>query len=71
MRENRPYIDRVEKMSRGVQGINLRVGQDFDGEMDENGATPSALREAAKRRGGTGSAEADGADASGCRAPGC
>lgn len=22
-------------MSRGVQGINLRVGQDFDGEMDE------------------------------------
>jgi AraC-like DNA-binding protein len=35
------------------------------------GATPSALREAAKRRGGTGSAEADGADASGCRAPGC
>jgi hypothetical protein len=35
MREHRPYIDRVEKMSRGVQGINLRVGQDFDGEMDE------------------------------------
>jgi hypothetical protein len=24
----------VEKMSRGVQGINLRVGQDFDGEME-------------------------------------
>jgi hypothetical protein len=34
MREHRPYIDRVEKMSRGVQGINLRVGQDFDGEME-------------------------------------
>ena len=35
MREHRPHIDRVEKMSRGVQGINLRVGQDFDGEMEE------------------------------------
>ncbi len=35
MREHRPFIDRVEKMSRGVQGINLRVGQDFDGEMDD------------------------------------
>jgi hypothetical protein len=34
MREHRPHIDRVEKMSRGVQGINLRVGQDFDGEME-------------------------------------
>jgi hypothetical protein len=34
MQEHRPYIDRVEKMSRGVQGINLRVGQDFDGEME-------------------------------------
>ena len=34
-REHRPYIDRVEKMSRGVQGINLRVGQDFDGDMRE------------------------------------
>jgi hypothetical protein len=35
MGEHRPNIDRVEKMSRGVQGINLRVGQDFDGEMEE------------------------------------
>jgi hypothetical protein len=34
MREHRPHMDRVEKMSRGVQGINLRVGQDFDGEME-------------------------------------
>jgi hypothetical protein len=32
--ERRPHIDRVEKMSRGVQGINLRTGQDFEGEMD-------------------------------------
>ena len=35
MRQHRPYIDRVEKMSRGVQGIDLRVGQDFDGEMEQ------------------------------------
>jgi hypothetical protein len=33
MRARRPHIDRVERMSRGVQGINLRIGQDFDGEM--------------------------------------
>lgn len=33
MLEGRPYLDRVEKMSRGVQGMNLRVGQDFDTEM--------------------------------------
>lgn len=32
---SRPHIDRVEKMSRGVQGMNLRVGQDFDAEMEE------------------------------------
>jgi transcriptional regulator with XRE-family HTH domain len=32
---SRPHIDRVEKMSRGVQGINLRTGQDFDTEMEE------------------------------------
>jgi hypothetical protein len=31
----RRHIDRVEKMSRGVQGINLNVGQDFDSEMQE------------------------------------
>ena len=31
----RRYIDRVEKMSRGVQGINLNVGQNFDDEMQE------------------------------------
>jgi hypothetical protein len=35
MLEGRPYLDRVEKMSRGVQGMNLRVGQDFDAEMLE------------------------------------
>jgi hypothetical protein len=35
MQEHRPFLDRVEKMSRGVQGINLRVGQDFDGEIEE------------------------------------
>lgn len=34
MQEHRPHMDRVEKMSRGVQGINLRAGQDFDGEME-------------------------------------
>ena len=32
---SRPHIDRVERMSRGVQGINLRTGQDFDAEMEE------------------------------------
>ena len=32
---SRPRIDRVEKMSRGVQGINLRTGQDFDAAMEE------------------------------------
>jgi hypothetical protein len=31
----RRHIDRVEKMSRGVQGINLNVGQDFDDEVQE------------------------------------
>ena len=35
MREHRLSIERVEKMSRGVQGIKLRVGQDFYGEMEE------------------------------------
>lgn len=35
IRQHRRIIDRVEKMSRGVQGINLRAGQDFDGSMDE------------------------------------
>ncbi len=35
MHERRPYIDRVEKMSRGVQGINLRTGQEFDADMLE------------------------------------
>jgi hypothetical protein len=32
---SRVHIDRVEKMSRGVQGINLRTGQDFDTEVEE------------------------------------
>jgi hypothetical protein len=35
MRVRRPQIDRVERMSRGVQGINLRTGQDFDSEIEE------------------------------------
>lgn len=29
----RQLMDRVEKMSRGVQGINLNTGQDFDAEL--------------------------------------
>jgi hypothetical protein len=33
MLEGRPYLDRAEKMSRGIQGMNLRTGQDFDTEM--------------------------------------
>jgi hypothetical protein len=32
---SRPHVDRVERMSRGIQGINLRTGQDFDSEMEE------------------------------------
>jgi hypothetical protein len=35
MRRHRPYVDRVEKMSRGVQGIDPGVGQDFDVEMEQ------------------------------------
>jgi hypothetical protein len=35
MRVRRPQLDRVERMSRGVQGINLRTGQDFGSEMEE------------------------------------
>src|SRR5580692_11777348 len=31
--ERRALIDRLEKMSRGVQGINLNMGQDFDGPL--------------------------------------
>jgi hypothetical protein len=31
----RQAIDRVEKLSRGVQGINLNTGQDFDKELTE------------------------------------
>jgi hypothetical protein len=34
-RTSRPHIERVEKMSRGVQGMNLRTGQDFDTEIEE------------------------------------
>jgi hypothetical protein len=33
MPQRRSLIDRVEKMSRGVQGINLNQGQDFDAEL--------------------------------------
>lgn len=32
---SRPHVDRVERMSRGVQGMNLRTGQDFDSELEE------------------------------------
>ncbi len=35
MSVRRPLIDRVEKMSRGVQGINLNQGQDFDGALQD------------------------------------
>lgn len=35
MPERRRLMDRVEKMSRGIQGINLRTGQDFDAVMEE------------------------------------
>jgi hypothetical protein len=35
MLEGRSHIDRVEKMSRGIQGMNLRIGQDFDDAMLE------------------------------------
>ena len=35
MGPRREQIDRVEKMSRGVQGINLNQGQDFDAEMQQ------------------------------------
>jgi hypothetical protein len=31
----RRHIDQVERMSRGVQGMNLRTGQDFDPEVEE------------------------------------
>ena len=33
LRRRRRHIDRLERMSRGVQGINLKFGQDFDNEM--------------------------------------
>ncbi len=33
--QRRTVIDRVEKMSRGVQGINLNTGQNFDAELLE------------------------------------
>ena len=32
---SRLHIDRVEKMSRGVQGMNLRTGQDFDPAVED------------------------------------
>jgi hypothetical protein len=31
--DRRQMIDKVERMSRGVQGINLNAGQDFDAEL--------------------------------------
>ena len=31
----RELLDRLEKMSRGVQGINLNTGQDFDGVLQQ------------------------------------
>ena len=31
----RQLLDRLEKMSRGVQGINLNTGQDFDGVLQQ------------------------------------
>jgi hypothetical protein len=35
LHKRRPLVDRIEKMSRGVQGINLRIGQDFDAAMED------------------------------------
>jgi hypothetical protein len=35
MRLRRPMISEVEKKSRGVQGMNLRTGQDFHGPLTE------------------------------------
>ena len=35
MHQRRPLVDRIEKMSRGVQGINLQIGQDFGAAMEE------------------------------------
>lgn len=35
MSARRQQIDRVERMSRGVQGINLNQGQDFDAELQQ------------------------------------
>jgi hypothetical protein len=34
-RQHHPCVDRVEKMARGAQGVDPRVGQDFDGEMEQ------------------------------------
>jgi hypothetical protein len=33
MEARRQHIDRVERMSRGVQGMSLNTGQDFDAEL--------------------------------------
>lgn len=33
--ERRELLDQLEKMSRGVQGINLNTGQDFDGVLQQ------------------------------------
>ena len=33
--DRRELIDQLERMSRGVQGINLNTGQDFDGALQQ------------------------------------
>jgi hypothetical protein len=45
----RQLLDRLEKMSRGVQGINLNTGQDFDGVLQEliDAVTPDIERDLA------------------------
>jgi hypothetical protein len=35
MKERRAAIDRLEEKSRGVQGINLNTGQDFDSDLGD------------------------------------
>jgi hypothetical protein len=46
----RQLLDRLEKMSRGVQGINLNTGQDFDGVLQEliDTLTPDIERDLAQ-----------------------
>jgi hypothetical protein len=46
----RKLLDRLEKMSRGVQGINLNTGQDFDGALQRliDTVAPELVRDLAE-----------------------